>query len=67
MICNECKSKMRLDDQDLICKGLRVNYWVCDNCQTSCNEEIKFEHFHKEYWHNKTNTTGKDYVRIYRR
>jgi len=51
MICRECGAKMRLDDVDYDFKGKYDNYWVCDNCQTSCIEEVRFSQRFREHWH----------------
>lgn len=33
---------MRLDDVDFNFKGNKDNYFVCDNCNCSCLEEIRY-------------------------
>lgn len=50
MICKECNSEMRLDDKDIDFKGKYDNYWVCDNCITSCKEEVRFSQKFREVW-----------------
>ena len=61
MICEECSAEMILDDKDLSFSGFYDNYWVCDNCQTSCIEEIRFSRPDREIWHSEANDIVKDY------
>ena len=42
MICKFCNSKMRLDDVDYNFKGNKDNYWVCDNCNATAFEKIRY-------------------------
>lgn len=42
MECKYCKTKMRLDDCDVNFKGNYDNYWICDNCNGSCIEKIRY-------------------------
>lgn len=41
MKCRNCSSGMILDDVDTHFKGNRDNYWICENCDTSCIEKIR--------------------------
>ena len=52
MICKECKNEMILDDEDFRFKGNTNKYWICENCHTSCTEEIRFNQSYKEHWYN---------------
>ena len=61
MLCRECGSKMFLDDKDFNFKGNYDNYWCCENCQTSCIEQVRFAKLFKEIWHSENNGV-KDYV-----
>ena len=42
MICKYCGKKMELDDVDYNFKGNQDNYWVCDNCNVSAIENIRY-------------------------
>lgn len=42
MDCKYCKTKMRLDDVDFNFKGNKDNYFVCDNCNASALEKIRY-------------------------
>lgn len=42
MKCKYCQSEMRLDDVDYNFKGNKDNYWVCDNCNASAFEKIRY-------------------------
>ena len=42
MICKYCGGKMELDDIDYNFKGNQDNYWVCDNCNASAIEKIRY-------------------------
>lgn len=61
MICKECGSGMRLDTKDRHFKGNYDNYWICDNCLTSCIEEVRFSQSFNEIWHSENNGEVKDY------
>ena len=61
MQCRECGSKMYLDDKDFNFKGCYDNYSCCEQCQTSCIEEVRFSQRFKEIWHSENNNTVKDY------
>ena len=50
MICRRCKEKMYLDDKDFNFKGNYDDYWVCDNCNSSCVETVRYNKTTKEYW-----------------
>ena len=52
MICKECKNEMILDDEDFRFKGNTNKYWICENCHTSCMEEIRYNQSFKEHWYN---------------
>lgn len=62
MNCRECGSKMYLDDKDYRFKGNYDNYWNCEECQTSCIEEVRFGQSFKEIWHSENNDEVKDYI-----
>ena len=49
--CKECGKEMYLDDIDFRFKGCFDNYFICENCQTSCIEEIRFNQSFKEHCH----------------
>lgn len=51
---------MFLDDKDYNFKGNYDNYWCCEECQTSCIEQVRFEQSFKEIWHSENNGI-KDY------
>lgn len=51
---------MFLDDKDFNFKGNYDNYWCCNNCQTSCIEQVRFNQSFKEIWHSE-NDEVKDY------
>lgn len=61
MICKECGSNMRLDDKDYNFTGNYDIYWCCDNCQTSCIEQVRCSQSFKEIWHSENNNDVKDY------
>lgn len=51
MICKNCKNEMFKDDVDFNFKGNYDNYWLCDNCKTSCIEQFRFGHEFKVIWY----------------
>ena len=53
---------MFLDDKDFNFKGNYDNYWCCEECQTSCIEQVRFGQPCKELWHSENNNVVKDYV-----
>lgn len=55
MICKVCGGKMYLDDKDFNFKGNYDNYYCCDECQTSCIEQVRFGRRFKEIWHSENN------------
>ena len=61
MKCKECGSEMREDDRDFNFKGNYDIYWCCDNCITSCIEQVRFAQSFKEIWHSENNDKVKDY------
>ena len=61
MLCKECGAKMLLDDKEIRFKGNRDNYWICENCQTGCIEQVRFGQSFKEIWHSENNGV-KDFV-----
>lgn len=61
-ICKEYGEKMYLDNIDYNFKGCFNNYFICENCQTSCKEEIRFNQSFQEHWHTENNDIAKDYV-----
>ena len=42
MTCKNCKKEMLLDDVDFNFKGNKDNYYICENCHTSCIEKIRY-------------------------
>lgn len=60
MICRYCNSQMRLDDKDKDFPGKYDNYWICDNCNTSCIEEVRFAQRFRELWHKEDGNVVKD-------
>ena len=60
-VCKECGAKMYLDDRDFNFKGNYDNYWCCEECQTSCIEQVRYGQPFKEIWHSE-NTGVKDYT-----
>lgn len=66
MKCIECGEEMRIDCKDKNFKGNYDLYWVCDNCQTGCIEEIRFSQRYREIWHSEKNGKVKDYEKKYR-
>ena len=62
MICKECGAEMVLDDKDTRFKGNYDNYWICEKCQTSCVEEVRFSQSFKEHWHSENGNEVKDYT-----
>ena len=42
MQCKFCNTKMRLDDVDYNFYGNKDNYYICDNCQASAFEKIRY-------------------------
>ena len=60
--CKECGEKMYLDDIDYRFKGCFDNYFICENCQTSCIEEVRFNQSFQERSHTENNDIAKDYV-----
>lgn len=49
--CPKCGARLRLDDVDFHFKGCCDNYWVCDDCPTSCIEKIRYGKPIIEVWH----------------
>ena len=43
MECKYCKAEMRLDDVDFNFKGNKDNYFICDNCNASALEKIRYD------------------------
>ena len=60
-VCKECGAKMYLDDRDFNFKGNYDNYWCCEECQTSCIEQVRYGRPFKEIWHSENNVV-KDYT-----
>lgn len=60
-VCKECGKDMILDDIDFRFKGCYDNYFICEHCQTSCTEEIRFNQSFQEHWHSENNDIAKDY------
>ena len=50
MICKGCGKKMILDNKDVRFRGNLDKYWECENCHSSCIEEIRFSQSFKEHW-----------------
>lgn len=66
MQCIECGSEMYLDDVDVNFKGNKDLYWCCQNCRTSCIEEMRcFQRF-RVLWHSENDDIVKDRVVKYR-
>lgn len=42
MICKYCGKEMKLDDVDYNFKGNKDNYWICENCNASAIEKIRY-------------------------
>jgi len=42
MKCKYCDSEMRLDDTDFNFKGNKDNYLVCDACDATAFEKIRY-------------------------
>ena len=42
MECKYCKTEMRLDDVDFNFKGNKDKYFICDNCNASALEKIRY-------------------------
>lgn len=51
MKCRKCGNEMLLDDVDFNFKGNKDNYWICENCGSSCMEQIRFHQTWKKIWH----------------
>lgn len=51
LICKHCKREMRLDDVDFNFKGNQDNYWICDECNTSAIEKIRYGKSIKITWY----------------
>ena len=52
MKCHFCESEMILDDCDYNFKGNKDNYWICQKCNSSTFEKIRYgksiyKEFHK--------------------
>ena len=50
MKCKQCQKEMILDDRDYRFKGNMDKYWICENCYSSCIEEIRFNQSFREHW-----------------
>ena len=50
MICKKCGEEMVLDDRDYNFKGNYDNYWICEKCETSCIERVRFGKTFNEIW-----------------
>lgn len=61
MTCKECNAKMRKDDVDKMFNGCMNIYWLCDHCNTSCIEKIRFNQSWKEMWHVENGDVVMDY------
>lgn len=55
MICKACGEEMRLDDVDLIFKGNKDNYYICDKCNTTCVEKIRYSKQMGVKWYEEEN------------
>lgn len=42
MKCKFCNNEMRLDDVDYNFKGNQDNYYICDKCNASAFEKIRY-------------------------
>lgn len=42
MKCKYCGKEMRLDDVDYNFKGNQNNYFICDDCEASAIEKIRY-------------------------
>lgn len=50
MICENCKSEMIKDDIDYNFKGNFNTYWICEKCNTTCIEHVRFGKPFYEEW-----------------
>lgn len=50
MLCLRCKSEMILDDKDFNFDGNYDNYWLCEDCEISCVEEVRYHQSFCEIW-----------------
>lgn len=66
MKCRFCGAEMYKDDVDEKFKGCKDVYWICETCQTSCIEEIRYFQRYKERWHTENNDMPVDRVVKYR-
>lgn len=42
MKCKYCGKEMELDDVDYNFKGNKDNYWICEHCNVSAIEKIRY-------------------------
>lgn len=61
MKCRACGLEMALDDVNVNFKGNKDNYWICENCNTSCIEQIRYGQTWRELWHSE-NESVVDYT-----
>ena len=50
MICRYCKKEMTKDDVDFNFKGNCNIYWLCEHCNATCYEEVRFDKSYKRIW-----------------
>lgn len=50
MICRYCKKEMTKDDVDFNFKGNFNIYWLCEHCNATCYEAVRFDKLYKRIW-----------------
>ena len=50
MKCKNCGKEMRKDDVDYNFKGNYDIYWICDECNISCEEKVRYGKTINEIW-----------------
>ena len=50
MLCKKCDNQMKLDDTNYNFPGNIDYYWICENCNCSCKEQIRYGQKFKENW-----------------
>ena len=63
MKCVVCGQDMVLDDVDYNFEGNKDKYWICEDCQCSCIEEIRFFQSFQEHWHIESKDGVKDFTK----
>lgn len=62
MLCLRCKTDMVLDDVDFNFDGNFDNYWLCEDCEINCVEEVRYYQSFCEIWDSEIYEEFRDHV-----